>query len=413
MNAENSTFPAVLLGLTILLLGGRLGGSLARKLRQSAVLGELFAGVVLGNLLHFGFNGVVFLGQSDVLKMLGELGVIILLFEVGLESDLKEFLKVGWSSLLVAILGVVAPMGLGWLGARLLMPHHSMYSHIFVGATLCATSVGITARVFKDLGKAQLKEARIILGAAVIDDVLGLLVLAVVSGMIASVNASGSNDFSIPWTTLGLVSLKAFLFLAGALGIGIRLAPLFFRFAGRLREEGMLLIGSLSLCFFLSWVAHEVGLAPIVGAFAAGIIIDGTGFERFFPKEEDPLHPSLTPISRFFSPLFFVMMGYHVNLKQFSDLNVLGLAFVLTALAIVGKQICGLGVLENKVNRLAIGIGMMPRGEVGLIFAAIGSTLMIGTEHIIDESLYAAIVMMVMLTTMMTPPLLKWSLSRK
>ncbi len=410
---DGGQFPNVLLGLAILLMAGRFGAYIANLLRQSAVLGELMAGVVLGNLILFGFEGFEFLGQTETLKLMAELGVILLLFEVGLESNIKEFLTVGWSALLVASVGVVAPFALGWMGSQIMMPEHSIYVHAFVGATLCATSVGITARVLKDLGQSNRKEAHIILGAAVIDDIMGLLVLAVVTGVIASVNAAGASAAEIPWRDVGMISLKAFVFLIGAFVIGARLAPLLFRFAGKLRQQGMLLLSSLALCFFMSWLAHAVGLAPIVGAFAAGMIIDGTGFEKFFPKNEDPLHPAIMPLSRFFSPLFFVMMGFNVDLKVLGSGSVISIALVLTTLAIMGKQICGFAVLEKKVDRILIGIGMIPRGEVGLIFASIGATLMIGTERVIDEALYAAIVIMVMLTTLVTPPLLSWKLKQK
>src|SRR4051794_1198561 len=208
--------PAVLIGVAIMLVMANLGGEIFERMRAPAVLGELFAGIVLGNLVIFGFNGAESLKTNETIAALAELGVIILLFEVGLESDLKEMVEVGWSSLLVAVLGVIAPFFLGWAVSAYFMPGEARLAHIFIGATLCATSVGITARVFKDLGKLATREARIILGAAVIDDVLGLLILAVVAGAIKAAGTGGGLSFF----DVGLIALKSIAFLIGAIVIG-------------------------------------------------------------------------------------------------------------------------------------------------------------------------------------------------
>ena len=401
----------IILGLIVLLLGARVGAYLCSFIGQPAVLGELIAGMILGNLALIGFDGLEFIKTSETLQMMASIGVILLLFEVGLESDLKELMQVGASSLLVAVVGVIAPFFLGWVTSYWLMPDKSVFVHAFVGATLCATSVGITARVLKDLHKMHLQESKIILGAAVVDDVLGLIILAVVSGIISSSNLSGGEG-TIDFASVGWISFKAIGFLLGALVIGLRLAPYLFRFGAKLKQEGMLLTLSLCLCFLLSYLADMVGLAPIVGAFAAGLIIDGTGFEKFFDIEPHPLDDSLLPVSRFFSPLFFVSMGMKVDLMTFINVEALGLAAALIIAAILGKQVCSVGALEKGLNRMSIGLGMIPRGEVGLIFAAIGSSLMVGGVKIVDETLFSAIVIMVMVTTMITPPLLKWSLTR-
>jgi Kef-type K+ transport system membrane component KefB len=337
------------------------------------------------------------------------LGVLILLFEVGLESTVRQMLKVGFSSLLVAMLGVVAPFVLGWMVGSWLLPESSHYAHMFLGATLCATSVGITARVLKDLNRSQSNEARIILGAAVIDDVLGLVILAVVGGVIAS--AAQGQQLSLIFSAMILG--KAVLFLFGALTLGVYLSPKLFSFASRLKTQGVLLAAGLVFCFLLSWLADWMGLAAIVGAFAAGLILEDVHYRDFKNKGEHGLEELIHPISSFLTPIFFVVMGMRTDLRVFAHLQVVGLAAALTIAAIVGKQVCSLGVIGKGLDRLSVGIGMIPRGEVGLIFANIGLGLSIQGEPIISQSNFSAIVVMIIITTLITPPGLKWSLNRK
>ncbi len=239
--------PAVLIGVAVMLLVAKLAGEVFERLRQPAVLGELFAGVLLGNLVLLGFTGAEPLKTNATIAALAELGVIILLFEVGLESDLGEMIEVGWSSLLVAVLGVVAPFFLGWGVSAYFIPDEPRLVHIFIGATLCATSVGITARVFKDLNKLATREARIILGAAVIDDVLGLLILAVVAGAIKAAGTGGALSI----IDVGLIALKSLAFLVGSIAIGHLLVPRLLRGAGRLETRGVLLTlqSRVACCF--------------------------------------------------------------------------------------------------------------------------------------------------------------------
>jgi len=405
--------PAVLIGVAIMLVLAKAGGEIFERAGQSAVLGELCAGIVLGNLVIFGFNWAERLKTNETIAALAELGVIILLFEVGLESDLKEMVEVGWSSLLVAVLGVIAPFFLGWAVSAYFIPGEARLAHIFIGATLCATSVGITARVFKDLGKLKTREARIILGAAVIDDVLGLLILAVVAG---AIKAAGIGT-ALSFFDIALIALKSLAFLIGAIVIGHLLMPRMLHVAGRLETRGVLLTLAISCCLFLSWAAAKVGLAPIVGAFAAGLILDEVHFRHGRQPERD-LGDLLQPVSTVLVPIFFVLMGLKVDLRLFTRIDILGLAFALTVAAIVGKQICALGVIERGVNRLAVGLGMIPRGEVGLIFAGIGATLMLpaasgANEPVISSAIFGAVVIMVIITTLITPIALKWSLGRK
>jgi len=406
--------PAVLIGVAIMLVLAKVGGEIFERAGQSSVLGELCAGIVLGNLVIFGFNYAEPLKTNETIAALAEFGVIILLFEVGLESDLKEMVEVGWSSLLVAVLGVIAPFFLGWAVSAYFIPGEARLAHIFIGATLCATSVGITARVFKDLGKLATREARIILGAAVLDDVLGLLILAVVAGAIKAAGTGGAlSVFDIAFITL-----KALAFLIGAIVIGHFLFPRMLRGAGRFETRGVLLTLAISCCLFLAWAAAKVGLAPIVGAFAAGLILDEVHYNPAGDRKKRDLNDLLQPVSTVLVPIFFVLMGLKVDLRLFIRVDILGLAFALTVAAIVGKQICALGVLERGVNRLAVGLGMIPRGEVGLIFAGIGATLMLPTasgasEPVISSAIFGAVVIMVIITTLITPITLKWSLGRK
>jgi len=406
--------PSVLIGVAIMLVMAKVGGEIFERAGQSAVLGELCAGIVLGNLVLFGFNRVEPLKTNETIAALAELGVIILLFEVGLESDVKEMVEVGWSALLVAVLGVIAPFFLGWAVSAYFIPGEARLAHIFIGATLCATSVGITARVFKDLGKLATREARIILGAAVIDDVLALLILAVVAGAIKAAGTGGVLSFF----DVGLIALKSLAFLIGAIVIGHFLMPRMLHGAGRLETRGVLLTLAISCCLFLAWASAKVGLAPIVGAFAAGLILDEVHYKHGREQPERDLSDLLQPVSTVLVPIFFVLMGLKVDLRLFTRGDILGLALALTVAAIVGKQICALGVIERGVNRLAVGLGMIPRGEVGLIFAGIGATLMLpaasgASEPVISSAIFGAVVIMVIITTLITPIALKWSLGKK
>ena len=406
--------PAVLIGVAVMIVVAKLMGEVFERLHQPSVLGELCAGILLGNLVIFGFMRAESLKTNETVAALAELGVIILLFEVGIESDLKEMMEVGWSSLLVALLGVIAPFLLGWGISAYLIPDEHRLAHTFIGATLCATSVGITARVFKDLGKLNTREARIILGAAVLDDVFGLLILAVVAGAIRA-SATGA---SLSMLDVALIGFKSLAFLMGSIAVGHLLMPRMLRGAGRFETRGVLLTLAISFCLLLAWAAAKAGLAPIVGAFAAGLILDEVHYKPTGIRKERDLHALLQPVSTVLVPIFFVLMGLKVDLRLFAQINILGLATALTVAAIIGKQISGLGVIERGVNRLAVGLGMIPRGEVGLIFAGIGATLMLPSATgenvpVINSAIFGAVVIMVIITTVITPITLKWSLGRK
>jgi Kef-type K+ transport system membrane component KefB len=405
--------PLVLAGVAVILIVAKLGGELFERFKQPAVLGELVIGIVVGNLALLGFTAAEPLKSNEIISALAEIGVIILLFEVGLESNLGGMLDVGWSSLFVAVAGVVAPFFLGWGVAAYFIPDEAGLTHLFIGATLCATSVGITARVLKDMGRLQTRESRIILGAAVIDDVLGLVILAVVAGAIKS-SAVGT---ALSLSDVALIAGKAVAFLFGAIAAGRFVTPHIFRRAGRFESRGVLLALSIAFCFLLSWAAAKMGLAPIVGAFAAGLVLDEVHFETFDERGKQDLQRLITPVSTLLVPVFFVVMGMRVDLRAFGRVGTLWFAAALTIAAIVGKQICSLAVAERGLNRPAIGLGMIPRGEVGLIFAGMGTTLVLPNAQgvaspVINAATFGAIVIMVIVTTLVAPLALKRSLAR-
>jgi len=410
--AESAVDPIVplLLGLSIVLGAAKVAGWLASHMGQPAVLGELVAGILIGNLWVFGFHGLEWLRDDSTLSILAELGVIVLLFEVGLESTVDQMRRVGASAFLVALIGVVAPFALGWAAGAWLLPESPTYVHAFLGAVLTATSVGITARVLRDLDAIRSPEAQIILGAAVIDDIMGLVILAVVSGAITAADQGGQG---VSLADIGVISGKALVFLAASMLLGVLLARRLLRLAARIRVRGILLTSALVFCFLFSYLAALADLAPIVGAFAAGLLLEPSHFDRFDEKTEHSLESLLHPISTFLVPVFFVLTGLRVDLQVLGDPRIVGLAAALTAVAWIGKQASSLGILTRGVDRLTVGLGMVPRGEVGLIFANVGMGLTIAGERVVTPAIYAAVVIMVITTTLVTPPALQWSLGRK
>ena len=405
---EPGVVPTVLLALAFAIVCAKLAGELVERLGQPAVLGELIVGILAGNATLFGGPDLSALASSETLTAMAELGAVLLLFQVGLESTPREMMAVGGRATLVALVGVVTPMLLGFGVGELLRPRESWMLHAFLGAMLAATSVGITARVLKDADALRAPFARIILGAAVIDDVLGLVVLAVVAGIITAAAAGAAlSAASVIW-----IVAKALVFLVGALLVGSLISPRLFRGALALRGRGVVLSLSLGFCFLLSYFALWAGLAPIVGAFAAGLVLEDAHFEGHVQRGEPPLHESLVPLTALLVPVFFIRMGMLVDLESFASASVLGFAALLTLAAILGKLACA-AVAPRGVSGLTLGLGMMPRGEVGLIFAGIGSQLVLAGKPVVDAGTYAGAVFMVVATTMLTPPLLLWSIKRK
>ena len=389
------------IALASIFIVGKVLSSIFVRFKQPEVLGELTAGVILGTL-----GLIPLLGQPghEVLFLLSEVGVAILLFEIGLETDLNELLSVGLPSLTVAILGVVVPFFLGFYSVYLLgdFGFISSESGLFlvaltIGATLTATSVGITARVLSELNKLKAIESKVILGAAVIDDVIGLIILAIVGGLISSSNLG--QDVSIEFSSVAIITGKAFGFLFLAIVIGRLFTTKLFIFIHSLKARGSLLLGALSYTFIFAFLAQFAGLAPIIGAFAAGLLLAKT-------NQKTLIEDRLKPVADVFIPIFFIMVGAAVDISVFNpfikeNIAVIILALVLFVIAIIGKLISGLGAFSLKANKLVIGIGMIPRGEVGLIFASMGLA-----TGVLNSSDYSALTVMVMLTTFIAPPLL-------
>jgi Kef-type K+ transport system membrane component KefB len=394
----------IALFLACILIAAKLGGELAVRAGQPAVLGELLAGIALGNIAFLGVDFLEVMKRDPVLDVIGGIGALVLLFEVGVHSTIGQMLKVGASAFLVATVGVIAPFALGFAVSRWLIPAASVYADAFIGATLCATSVGITARVFKDADLLHTIEARIVLGAAVIDDVLGLLVLALVTATASAADAG--KELSPAEVAFGAMTATGFLI--GAIVIGVVFSLRVFRLAARLRARGVLIAAGLSFCFVLAWLSGVVGLSPIVGAFAAGLVLEDAHSLDFKARGEAGLTELLDPVSQFLVPVFFVLMGARTDLRALAHPEILGLTFALTAAAIVGKQVCGLAVLEKRVDRVFVGLAMIPRGEVGLVVAGIGESIHVRGEPMIDSATFSAVIIMVVVTTVVTPPLLKW-----
>jgi Kef-type K+ transport system membrane component KefB len=404
-STAGSEFAPIMFGLALLVVGAKLGGSLAERWGQPSVLGELLFGIVLANFspLIGGGSGIEFVRSNETLRFLAEVGVLILLFDVGLESDLRAFAKVGLSAVLVAIIGVAVPFLLGWSTAKWLLPDSPAFSHVFIGATLTATSVGITVRVLKDLGVTGRLEGQTIIGSAILDDVLGLIILAVVVG---SATGGGPSGSSVSPLSITAIVLKAAGFLGVTVLLGHFLSPKIVKLVGH--EHGTFLIIGVAICFTFAYIAEVIGLADIIGAFAAGVFLDPYGVGVRTETAEITLRELLTPLSDVFVPLFFVLMGLQVDLVSLLEPSALALGALLILGAVIGKLVCGLGVVGHGINRLAVGLGMIPRGEVGLIFAGIGARVFIEGQPILTQNVYSAVVMMVVITTLLTPLGLRW-----
>jgi len=395
------------IALALILIFSKIFGELAERIKQPSVLGELVAGVILGGSVLAVVPSVSGMAGYDTFHLLAEVGVAILLFEIGLETDLRDLIKVGLASTIVAIVGVVVPFALGFasiiafekyglLGG--IDPSLNILIAITVGATLTATSVGITARVLSDMNRLQSGEAKIILGAAVIDDILGLIILGVVTGLI---EASASGDGAgISTLNVGIIFVKAFGFLIVAIVVGNLISKKLFNLVEMMKVRGVLLLSALSFAFIFAFLASLVGLAPIVGAFAAGLVLANT-------HQFKSIERNLKPVSDFFTPIFFIMVGAAVDVSVFNpfvskNIPILLIALILFIVAVIGKFVSGFAVFKKGISKSVVGVGMIPRGEVGLIFAQVGLTYGIFTSE-----LFSAITVMVMLTTFVAPPLLK------
>jgi Kef-type K+ transport system membrane component KefB len=420
--AENGpiVLTGVLLSLVVIYLASKLGGELSKRIDLPPVLGELVGGVIVGvsalHLLVFPESGAqasdslvmtalqminnltpeavseIYQTQSEVISVLAELGVIILLFEIGLESDLRELQEVGYQAAIVAVVGVVAPFAAGTAGLMLIF-HVPAIPAIFAGAALTATSIGITSKVLSELGQLKSREGQIIVGAAVIDDVLGIIVLAVV----ASLAKTGEVDVM---NVIYLI-ISASVFLLGSILLGKFFNNSFATVVELLQTRGQLVIPAFTFAFIMAFLANAIHLEAILGAFAAGLVLDETDKRKELDKQ-------VVPIADILVPIFFVSVGAKADLgvlNPATPTNREGLiiATFLMVVAILGKVITGWAVFgQPGINRVAIGVGMIPRGEVGLVFAGIGSA-----SGVLSKPLEAAIIVMVILTTFLAPPFLR------
>lgn len=442
---HGSPYASDFLAIAFLLVGAMTGSFIAKKLGQPRVLGELLIGIVIGSAFYYSGDKVAFsirhqieidhvlsavdLTQpweseiddavnhldikpevahrlSEVLKssdyeetylhskyalLFSSIGVLLLLFMVGLEVRIEDMLKLGRVSFSVAFLGVLFPFLLGYLITKILMPETDDNTAIFIGATLAATSIGITARVFKDANILHLKEAQLVLGAAVIDDILGLVLLAIVTGIVTT----GSLEFY----SVAVIMAKAVAFLGLIYLLEVKLLRKVINGFSFIAGRKTFLYFPFVLLMVLSYVADAIGLASIVGAFCAGLILRESYFDDI-KLEHQSIEDLISPIEGVFAPIFFVMMGFQVDAGAFTDWRVLSLGLLITIVAIVGKMAAGIFIGKG-YNKWLVGVGLIPRGEVGLIFASIGKSIGVLNDH-----LFAVIIVVVILTTLITPPAL-------
>jgi Na+:H+ antiporter len=370
----------ILLELFLMFAGGKFLAEMFEWLRQPGVLGELLAGVLLGpSLLNLVHTNEFTLGMAEI-------GAVFLLFTVGLETKPRDLLEVGWTAIAVAVLGVVLPFVFGLLYME--FAGHTTVESIFVGAAMVATSVGITARVLGDLGALSTRAARVILAAAVLDDILGLLVLAVVSSL---------STGQIHYAQLLTVAAEAMVFALLMIFFASRVIGRFQPHVEKLRARNSAFILSIVLCLGLSLASVYIGMAAIVGAFLSGLALADH-------SERWKLHENAHPLGEFLAPFFFVILGVQVNVRTFASPSLIGIASIVCVLAIVGKLFgCGLGCLRlGFKDALRVGVGMIPRGEVGLIVAGVGLTL-----HTISNAVYSIVLLMSIVTTLVAPPFLR------
>ncbi|GHT70885.1 sodium:proton antiporter [Endomicrobiia bacterium] len=396
MGMHDTLFFGFLVALIGIFFFAKIFGEIALKFGQSAIIGELLAGVVIGSsvlgLINVNETSVL----TSVLKSLSELGAIILLFEVGLSTNIKEFLKAsGWATA-VAIVGVVVPYFLGYF----VFLRFGLTSHqaIFAGAVLTATSVGITARVFMDLNRLETKEAKIVLGAAVIDDVVGLVILTIVLKLVQGGKVTTGMVASVSGT--------AILFLVLSVAAGVLIAPSLFNLISKMKQSHTVLVMGIVFCFIVSALSTKVNLGVIVGAFVAGLILSTT-------KQSEKIKRDIKPIYAFFVPIFFVLLGTRVEISTFNPFivanrEILVLTAILFIVAFVGKAISGFVVFKKGINKLLIGISMVPRGEVGLVFAMLGLE-----NNVFEPKYYSVLVAVIMLTTFITPMMLKYLMAEQ
>ena len=386
--------------LLAILLTARLFAEIAVRLKAPSVLGELLAGVVLGPSL------LGWMEPNEVLRLLAEIGIILLLFEVGLETDVRKLAHAGKKSTIVAFGGFVIPFLLG-LSLGYFVFGFSILVSLFIGGTLTATSIGITIRVLSDLKRQQQSEGQIVLGAAVLDDVLGVVLLALLYEFSTGGGVSATNASKV------LVFVGAFFVLAPMAAKLISL--LINRFDAISETPGLIPTTMVSLVLFFAWLAHAVGAPELLGGFAAGLALSRRFFlpfgialstDKHFSKK---IEQQMRPIINLFTPIFFVMVGLSLNLRQidWSSPFIWKFSLLFFAIAVIGKFAGAILIKEGWHKRLIIGLAMVPRGEVGLIFAELGRVSGVFTNEV-----YAAMVIVIALTTLVPPLVMKWVYGR-
>lgn len=392
--------------LAIILISARLLSETVARFGIPSVIGELLAGLLIGPSL------LGWVSPDTTMKLLAEIGIILLLFEVGMDTDLSRLARSGSKPIVVAVLGFTLPFALGYSVSAWVFGL-SEFTALFIGGTLTATSIGITVRVLDDLGKRQSDEAQIVIGAAVLDDILGVLVLAFLYQF--------AVEQQVSFHALGEVGLYILLFMLLGPLVAKLASAVIDHFDQRAATPGLLLTMALSLILLFSWLAHAVGAPEIMGGFAAGLAFSQHfGFRLWMgkrqaiefkpsPKLAHRLEEQVRPLIRTFSPMFFVMVGVSLNLKavNWSSAFIWELAASLLLVAFFGKFAAGFFIREPRRNQIAIGLSMVPRGEVGLIFAQLGFS-----QGILNGELYAALLIVIALTTMAPPFMLKWFYGR-
>jgi len=384
-----------LLSIVIILIFTNIGGIISKKCKLPEILGALVAGVIIGPVV---LNIVQY---DDNLKLLANLGVIMLMFLAGLETNVEHFKKAGFSSLIIALAGVIVPLVLGTLGAYLFFDN--IWENVFIGVILTATSVSITVQTLKEMGKLNSRAGINILGAAVIDDILGLVLISVVLA-IAQTSALGAVGAG---TTLNMLALflKIIIFCILSILAIIFLPRLINKMTVKLKSRKELLIFAIAFALLISAIAEGIGVAAITGAYIAGLILSSLDVKEHLERNINSISEG------FLSPIFFASVGISANIKGL-DTNVLGITAVMFFVAIIGKLVgCGFAARMLKMSRLEavqIGTGMISRGEVALITANIGLQ-----KGIISEMVFLPTLIVVILTTIVTPVLLKMTFSHK
>jgi len=450
-SSQNDPFAPAFEAFAIVLIATLIGRFIARKLNLSLVLGEVMMGIIIGTLfsaLHR--PGVVVIrNQSTILSIINKLddniplddavlttvkessippddkillietfnegdaeryilmarilllfssfGIALLLFSVGLQSNILEIIRLGPKGILIALTGITLSGFLGYYFTLLIFPGADPKLPLFIGGALCSSSTGMTARVFKEMNKMETPEAKLVMSAAVFDDILGLVLLAILSGVVAS----GEPQIE----AMAFILLKAILFLGGVILVGLYVLPRIIRPIESLDPQNIRLLFPMILLLLMCWLADYIGLAMTIGAFAAGLMIT----EKLFSSNQD-LHQTveklIAPIEGIFVPVFFVLMGVQVDITLFADIKVLGVGLLMTLVAALGKIGAAI-LLPKNINKIIVGMGMIPRGEVALIFMSIGKLV-----GVINAQFYAIIVMVILLTISLTPPALRWAFKR-